>query len=70
MSDINGTGYGDKHNWFRLATHGRDSIHMECLTEYECIDCKAYFRHFYNRPGQDDIFEAMRLLGVKEVCGE
>lgn len=67
-SDIHGVGYGDAHNWERIATHGRDSIHMECLTEYRCRLCDHYFRHFYNRPGMHDIFESMQLFDVDPVC--
>lgn len=68
MSDINGEGYGSSHNWKFLETHGRDSIHMECLTEYECINCKIYFRHFYNRPGLSEIFTAIKEHGIPNIC--
>ncbi len=68
MSDIKGQGHGDCHDWHRIATHGRYSIHMECLTEYECKRCNAYYRHFYNRPGQSDIFLDMERFGVPNTC--
>lgn len=70
MSDINGKGYGDTHDWENIGSHGLNSIHMECLTEYQCKKCNAYFRHFYKRPGKENIFEAMQLWNDSNGIGE
>lgn len=61
MSDINGQGYGDVHEW-----EAKDQPYGQRWTEYNCTVCKDHFRHYYNEI--PDIFEAMRHCGVKETC--
>jgi len=60
MSDINGTGYGSKHNWRRGATSSG-----KC-TEYRCRSCGYPFWHYYDRV--PDIFSAMKREKVPEHC--
>lgn len=62
-SAIYGNGYGDKHNWERQVDE-----YPESSTLYTCRNCPAAFRHFYNKFGQEDIFQAMKLRGVSEEC--
>jgi len=64
MSDIKGTGYGDKHDWENKGTEGTDYP----ITTYICKKCKCQFRHFYKI--RKDIFEAMKELKVRipEEC--
>ena len=68
MSDIQGQGYGDKHDWrYVTTTAGRCS-------HYVCRKCGEIFYHHY--PSEPDIFTAMRTyrgdpsgrVGVLEVC--
>ena len=68
MSDINGSGYGDAHDWrYVLTTAGRSS-------KYVCRRCGEIFYHHY--PSVPDIFKAMKeyrgdpsgRVGVLEKC--
>jgi hypothetical protein len=65
MSDINGKGYGDKHNWKNLGTE-QHPIPEYRTTLFKCKKCHIFFYHHYNII--DNIFDAMRDFGVKEDC--
>jgi len=60
MSDINGTGYGSKHDWQRGYTS------PDRLTRYKCTSCGEKFNHAYDKI--PDIFDAMKSTGVPEHC--
>lgn len=60
MSDINGQGYGDDHNWKCLGTSPFK------VTEYRCEDCTAFFRHCYD--DIPNIFDALRFTGMSDKC--
>lgn len=60
MSEINGEGYGSSHNWKR----GKTS--PEKFTEWNCVDCCAFFRHFYDR--EPNIFNAIKSHEIPDKC--
>lgn len=65
MSDINGNGYGDKHDWERGETE-HNPIPEKRSTWYRCRKCGEPFRHWYHMV--KDIHEAMELFEVIEDC--
>jgi hypothetical protein len=68
MSDIRGNGYGSDHAWRFIATRVHGPGAGNKFTEDECKDCKAYFRHFYDR--DSDIFKAIKDWKIPEYCGD
>lgn len=67
MSEINGSGYGDKHDWKCVATP-QGLPFIERHTFWECKKCGYRFSHFYNYT--KDIFLAMKEFEVPEECDE
>ena len=65
MSDINGKGHGDKHDWKRMYTPQVGSYGIK-YTEYKCMDCGSNFSHYYDRV--PDIFLAMKQAEVPLTC--
>jgi hypothetical protein len=65
MSDINGQGHGDKHNWEHKGTE-QMQLPQYRSTLYVCRDCKIHFRHWYNVT--PDIFEDMLQRGIPDEC--
>jgi hypothetical protein len=67
MSDINGSGYGDKHDWERLDTAQVGSWGRKS-TMYRCRKCLIIFYHYYDEI--PDIFKAMENQDIPENCQE
>ncbi len=65
MSDIRGTGHGDKHTWDMIQTLQR-KIEEDRMTLYQCRVCHKDFWHRYHII--PNIFEAMKDWGVPEEC--
>lgn len=65
MSDINGKGYGDSHDWAKLVTAQVQSWGRK-ETLYKCRRCDVLFSHFYDET--PDIFEAIEKAGVQDEC--
>lgn len=65
MSTIHGKGYGDKHNW-KTGDTEQHWIPEYRSTFFSCEDCGENFRHYYHRT--PDIFEQIKISGVKEEC--
>lgn len=59
-SDIQGGGYGSKHQW----RHSHTSAGRQTL--YICRDCDVHFWHDY--PNEPGIFTAMKKCGIPEEC--
>lgn len=67
MSEIGGSGYGDKHNWKKGKTISHGAGDGNIFTEWHCEDCKQGFRHFYRR--DENIFDIMELNPyITEEC--
>jgi len=69
MSDINGSGYGDSHNWQRgdsLQWGNMGLPSSAAQTKYTCKDCGESFCHHYNIT--PNIFQAMEDSGISDVC--
>lgn len=65
-SNISGIGYGSDHIWERLGTHPRwGGSPSERYTEFQCRNCRAFFRHFYHTT---NIFEAIKSRGIPDKC--
>jgi hypothetical protein len=65
VSDIDGKGYGDKHDWRCRGTE-QHSIPEYRSTFFSCKNCGENFRHYYHRT--PDIFEQMKKSLVSEEC--
>lgn len=61
MSGINGSGFGDDHDWvcYQKGTH-------EHIASWRCKRCEKWFRHFYHRT--PDIFQAIQDYGIPDKC--
>lgn len=73
MSVIVGKGYGDCHEWDKpdesqiwLSLDGGRINPVGGPTVYRCVKCGEIFHHFYH--DTPDIFEAMRLSGIRGTC--
>jgi len=64
-SHIYGEGYGSSHQWIRGGTNQVGSDWMNKASYYGC-PCGATFSHPYDII--PDIFEAMRIEGVVDIC--
>lgn len=67
MSDLNGEGFGDSHNWENqgVTIHGPGDGNK--FSEWECKLCNAYFRHFYDRD-EESIFEIIKRWNIPDKC--
>ena len=70
MSNISGEGFGYKHHWIKGETECHGPGERNVFTNWQCKDCKAYFRHFYKDYEESDIFEKIKQSGIKEICPE
>ncbi len=66
MSDLNGAGFGDKHDWHRGDTE-QSPWPQSRSTLWSCRACKQVFRHYYHTIS--DIHAAMKQAGITEECG-
>jgi len=66
MSDINGDGYGYKHDWERGPTAQVGSDWRKKSTFYTCRKCAVSFNHYYDVTPY--IFDAIREADVPEEC--
>ena len=66
MSDINGNGYGDAHDWERVYTHQWGYWGGAARSDYKCRNCHELFSHHYH--AIKDIFDAMKHENIKEIC--
>lgn len=65
MSDINGKGYGDKHDWERYGTVPCGGRYNR-VTLFKCNKCHQTFSHYHNL--EPDIFDEMRKSNITEEC--
>ena len=61
MSKINGSGFGDSHDWV-CDQQGS----YEHIASWRCNRCKKGFRHFYNET--PNIFQAIEESGLPDKC--
>jgi len=69
MSDINGSGYGDVHDWVAKETFQWAELGFKsgaAQTAYQCKRCGEYFIHYYHI--EPDIFYAMEKASVSDKC--
>jgi hypothetical protein len=67
MSDLIGSGYGDSHDWTNegVTIHGPGVGNK--FSEWTCKNCKAYFRHFYDRDNLS-IYKIIKRFNVPDKC--
>lgn len=61
MSEINGRGHGDSHEWVMGYQYQGDRS-----TPYKCKNCHIEFRHWYNMT--PNIWEAIKNCGIPDKC--
>ena len=66
MSRINGSGYGDKHDWEMVYSHQWGALGGIPHSIFKCKKCQEGFTHYYHQT--PDIFKAMEDMNVKETC--
>lgn len=66
MSEVNGAGYGDSHNWVHIHTNNWGATGGTAWSFYSCQDCQQRFVHYYHI--QKDIFKAIQECNVTDKC--
>ena len=65
MTDINGKGYGDLHDWKCIGTE-QMQFPRDRSTLFVCNRCGYIFTHWYHIT--ENIHDAMKESGIKEIC--
>lgn len=66
MSDLNGNGFGDSHNWKNLGCRQWGTRGGPAVGYWECKDCGQRFEHYYHET--PNIHDAMREQKVMDFC--